>query len=465
MRSRTFWIVIACILCINFHPTLAFNSNLPPPWLVRTATINPIPTESATKSNPTKKSSKSSSNEKVPVEPSSNSGAPASTDQKPTNSAVTRSMEGNFESKSNQVDSSSNEADEKVDSSVSPAVNSNLGTSLRTHKGIPSTRAFGIHGNNLKTPEMAPLVQSQKKVVGPSVKPHLPSLLKMCRLSNIPGVILFHVVGTYIAVDTSEPTAILKALCQPSMLAVFASLLILSCSSMVINDYYDARTGVDILNSSKALPAPAPVIKRFLSYQYTTLLTTLVFLPGKIARMSVVFGSLLTFWYTQHLKPKTWLKNVSCAGLVALSPFTSAAAASYIQGTPMTKVMGKILQLSTTLFLGMMGREIWMDILDEQGDREASIQTIPVKYGKRIACRITFALSIAMALISNTGHLLHVMNGESAWRNFIFGSLASSVILTRATQIMRKDGMNRNVIHKAVEEGKIVIFFILASFI
>lgn len=457
------------LFCLSVSPTYAFNSNLPPPWLVRTTTINPISTGSATKSSPTKKSAKSSSNEKV-NEPSPNSGSPASTDQKPTNPPVARTLQDKSKSQEQKVDSSDKDVDEKAESSVI-SVDTALRytrptyTRSKAHTTLPATGAFGIQEKSLKTVAMSPLMQAENKIVDPSVKPHFKSLMKMCRLSNIPGVILLHVVGTYVATSALHSSAFLATLFQPSMLVVLASLLILSSSSMVINDYYDSRTGVDLLNAGKRLQVPAPVIKRFLSYLYTTLLTALVFLPGKITRMSVVFGSLLTFWYTQHLKPKTWIKNVSCAGLIALSPFTSAAAASYIQGNSLVQALPKILQLSTTIFLGVMGREIWMDVLDEDGDRKASIQTIPVKYGKRIACRVAFALSFTMALISNVGHLVTVLNGEAAWRSLAFSSMGSAILLTRATQIMMRGGMNSNLTRRAIEEGKLVIFFVLASYV
>ena len=82
------------------------------------------------------------------------------------------------------------------------------------------------------------------------------------------------------------------------MLMVLASQIVLTCSSMVLNDYYDARTGVDVLNSKNSFSVPPIVIKRFLSYLYASLLVGVVFLPGKIARMSVVSAAMLTFWYT-----------------------------------------------------------------------------------------------------------------------------------------------------------------------
>ena len=108
------------------------------------------------------------------------------------------------------------------------------------------------------------------------------------------------------------------------MVVVALALLLTSASSMVVNDYYDARSGVDARNmltralaagggvggggSGSASPGldmdkplatgaiPMSVAKRFLSYLYAALLFCETAVPGVAARMTVIGGAMLTFW-------------------------------------------------------------------------------------------------------------------------------------------------------------------------
>ena len=86
---------------------------------------------------------------------------------------------------------------------------------------------------------------------------------------------------------------LLSALMHPSLLLTMCCILLLSATSMIINDYYDARNGVDSLSNhyhplsstSDNASIPLPIVKRFLSYLYTALLLGIVALPGIYTRI------------------------------------------------------------------------------------------------------------------------------------------------------------------------------------
>ena len=434
MRSKMTRLATLSLFFYNLMKVEGFNSNLPPPWIARSKIIDPINTGARARARTNSKPKE----EKIHHESSSNSGSPASKEPE-TNNANTLTHE-----------------DEEVVSKLKEQ------EFKHSDKYATVTGALSsLHSNPPQiSSSSTPLVKVKPPVINPAIRPHLTGLLKMCRLSNLPGVVMLHIVGTYVATSSKD---FITTLVKPSMVLVLLSLIITSCSSMVVNDYYDARSGVDIYKKVKN--PPAVVIKKFLTYMYTCLLTMLVFLPGKISRMSVVSASLLTFWYTQHLKPKTWIKNVTCAGLVALSPFTSAAATCYTSNQPLSKALGKVLQISSILFLGVMGREIWMDVLDEEGDRKGSVRTVPVVHGKRKACHVVLALTSVMAVISVMGSLIPLLYGEAPGRRLALSLIGSGMVMKRALEIVKSNGMDLNLIASAIEEGKLALLFLMMSFI
>lgn len=364
----------------------------------------------------------------------------------------------------------------------------------------------------------------------PSVKSCLRPLLKMTRPSNFPGVVLFHILGIHRALSAGlfpaipiaySKSLLLETLRRPQIIIVLLALLLTSATSMVVNDYYDARSGTDARNLlTQALQknsgnedntynhldkplatgdVPMIVAKRFLSYLYAALLVCLCAVPGIASRLTVVVAAMLTFFYTQHLKPRTWLKNVSCAGLIALSPFTSGSAALSLVldgahgATSSTTTLGSVgpafaslWRLVLTLFAGFMSREILMDVCDYDGDMETGIRTVPVEYGKRFATRVSLAFAAALAVLatgvpalgivlswdsvvaatSSYSEAIQLIIRSPVARKFILAAVGSGMILRRAFQVAKTEGSDVAIAGKAVDEQKTSsVLFILASFI
>lgn len=226
--------------------------------------------------------------------------------------------------------------------------------------------------------------------------------------------------------------------------------------------------------------------KKFLYYLYQCIAIALTFVPGVPARLMVVIGNMLTYWYTKHLKPITWLKNVVCASVMAISPATSGAATFHLLSTRNSfRVFGvsALLRLVIGLFAGFIGREILMDINDVDEDRECNVRTVPVAHGNRFASKAAFISTAAMAACAMMGPLWRLgasLGSDLSWgaltsalssnpggatRQLVFASLGCLPQVRRAFDVYKTEGEDRPTIEKAVDESKLTFVLILASFV
>ncbi|KAL7510257.1 hypothetical protein ACHAXN_007245 [Cyclotella atomus] len=233
---------------------------------------------------------------------------------------------------------------------------------------------------------------------------------------------------------------------------------------------------------------PFNITKTFDSYLYALLLLSSAFVPGIIPRLLVISGAIATYLYTVHLKPRTFIKNWSCAGLVALSPVTSGLAAWTVLvdthgfGASNNVVdavvsLGRMVcsplsYLVVALFAGITSREILMDITDYESDGRAGIQTIPVKYGTRVAANVAFgwsfmsgaaacALPLPLESLKRLG--LIVMTPEI--RRLLLSVVGSTMLLHRAYSVVRTKGEDVDLAEKAVSSSLFSVLLVLASFV
>lgn len=307
-----------------------------------------------------------------------------------------------------------------------------------------------------------------QQMIEPTVKSCLPDLIAMTRPSNLPAVVLFHMLGTYLAVrNTAVASSYWSILFSPSMIITLLALLLTSSTSMLVNDYYDFKLGHDStkpfqpLNTPNRLPLK--VLKRFLSYLYAAALVTVTMVPGVPARMAVIMGLMLTFWYTQHLKPRTWLKNAVCATLIALSPLTSAVGAMSVTGV--TGEWVSLLQVVGMLFVGILGREVTMDISDVQDDSHHGVRTVPVVYGCKFASTIGLVCALGVSGLALVGPFMEAAAGNLCLRRLLLATAGATAQLRRAWQVFQSEGQDKDLIGKAVNEGLITVVLILASFV
>jgi 4-hydroxybenzoate polyprenyltransferase len=237
---------------------------------------------------------------------------------------------------------------------------------------------------------------------------------------------------------------------------------------MLVNDYYDFKLGHDSTKPFQPLNTPSrlplKVLKRFLSYMYAAALVSVTMVPGVPARMAVIMGLMLTFWYTQHLKPRTWLKNAVCATLIALSPLTSAMGAMSVTGV--TGEWASLFQVVGMLFVGILGREVTMDITDVQDDSHHGVRTVPVVYGSKFASTVGLACALGVSGLALVGPLLQsTTTGNWCLRRLLLASVGATAQLRRAWQVFRSEGQDRDLLDKAVNEGLLTVVLLLASFV
>eukprot|EP00956_Cyclotella_meneghiniana_P041668 scaffold234385_cov26-Cyclotella_meneghiniana.AAC.2 len=376
---------------------------------------------------------------------------------------------------------------------------------------------------------------------------YLTQLFLMMRPINFPIVSLFHVLGVHLTVQlwkvshhtitssglssSSNPILLSTVLKHPSMIMVLLSLLLVTSTSMITNDYYDARNGVDVIHDDNNSTDTSshnnkhPLVTGLLSYNitktfdsilYAVLLLSSAFVPGVIPRLMVLSGAIVTYLYTVHLKPKTFVKNYSCAALVAISPVTSGLAAwevlnsSFLRhhyttiATATTATTIPYWKMATTsplsflvmaLFAGITSREIIMDITDYESDGKAGIQTVPVKYGTAVAANVALGWSLlsgaaacALPLRDGVPVLKQLMgcgwdNGigmstpfsiiqklgalltTTIIRRLVLSVVGSVMLLYRAYSVVKTKGEDVDLAEKAVDSSLLSALLVLASFV
>lgn len=358
------------------------------------------------------------------------------------------------------------------------------------------------------------------------IRPYLKPLLLLCRPINFPIVFLFHVLGVHRAVEfwkmamhsaasSSSSSMLFSLLKEPSMIMVLLSLMLVTSTSMITNDYYDARNGVDVVPEDADKDSeyghyhplaegtiPFSITKKFDSFLYAILLLSSAFVPGTISRLFVIGGAITTYLYTVHLKPKIWIKNISCAALVAMSPITSGLAAWQVlrdgtaaatAATASSSVLPSALifqspltYLVISLFAGIMSRETLMDITDFEGDARAGIETVPVKYGKEMASRVAMGWSIVSAVAAcgeslvkwvpmgisrlmcmssgaNITTSLPIMTSPAA-RKLVLSVMGSGLFARKTYAVWKTKGDDVVLAEKAVRDGLLGVLLVLASF-
>jgi 4-hydroxybenzoate polyprenyltransferase len=397
-----------------------------------------------------------------------------------------------------------------LQSTTEPTVRSCLPELIK----IPGVVLFHMLGIWLALQSMVTFLQPTPE---PTVQSCLPELIKMTRPSNNPGVVLFHMLGIWLALQSNTATAAAstafsaslfwKTLTHPSMLVVLCALLLTSSTSMLVNDYYDYKLGHDTLKPFQPLvhgQVPLKVAKRFLTMLYAAALICVTLVPGVPARLAVVTGLMLTWWYTKHLKPKTWLKNVVCASLIALSPLTSGAAVLALLGnadalgggaisSSAAAAMGAVssssswqgmvplLRVVGMLFCGILGREIFMDCNDVPDDTIHGVRTVPVVHGRKFASIVGFGCTLSVSVLAMAGPLFQVLARTTMtttmttsvletlplWliRRLVLATVGSTMQVRRAYQVLVTEGKDKSVVERAVNEGLLSVVVLLGSFV
>lgn len=219
------------------------------------------------------------------------------------------------------------------------------------------------------------------------------ALVKMTRPNTMPMGAGLVGVGAYGARARALPGARTQLL-----LAVLLTVIVTS-SSMVINDYHDFVRGVDTEETKPGRPLvtreilPSEV-KRALKWAYAAHLALLCLVDRAATRLWVLSSTLLTYLYSQHLKPVAGLKNFVCGATVAMAIGLGAMAASGGAAG-----LGAVWRPMAVAGGVISHREIVMDIKDADGDGATGVRTLPVAFGRDAALALSFVpLSLAGAV-------------------------------------------------------------------
>jgi geranylgeranylglycerol-phosphate geranylgeranyltransferase len=171
---------------------------------------------------------------------------------------------------------------------------------------------------------------------------------------------------------------------------------------MVINDVFDIE--IDKTNNPSRPLVTGQITKKeaivFLAFcLFLSEFLSMKYLPLRLQYM--MHASIINvISYTKVLKPIFLIKNVSCAGLVALALYFCGFAST----TQYNKQKLELLQVaSRLLFYGSLHNEILLDICDYDGDKMNNIYTLPVICGIPISWYIVYvftSLNLFYSLLS-----------------------------------------------------------------
>jgi len=202
------------------------------------------------------------------------------------------------------------------------------------------------------------------------------------------------------------------ALAKPDVLSIFCINLVygfitgfmLTAASMAINDYYDRE--IDAINEPNR-PIPSGLIKPREALAFAFVLTAIGFAAAYLTGMNcfviAVIAWLIFVTYTTVGKrsglPGNFLVSI-CISIPLI--YGSYAVAGTIERN--------VLIFASMVFLANAGREITKGIVDVQGDKMQSIETLAVLYGEKTAAVIAASFYFSAVLLSPIPWLLGLVS-------------------------------------------------------
>jgi geranylgeranylglycerol-phosphate geranylgeranyltransferase len=180
------------------------------------------------------------------------------------------------------------------------------------------------------------------------------------------------------------------------------------------------------------------------------------YLPEYLQGLSNL-ATLQIILYTPVLKKMLFIKNLSCASLVSFGIFF-AGLASANTILPEQKNFGLFSLMLTLIFMGSLYNELLLDMRDYEGDKQNSIQTIPVILGKKCAWFLSNGI-LAFNIVTEYLALLKLFNPTIA---FIFLIIMSPMI-SRSIYIQKCD-YSRESVENASKKTTKQLFLVVLYF-
>ena len=220
----------------------------------------------------------------------------------------------------------------------------------------------------------------------------LRELFGMTRPLTIPGEVGLALAGSLLATQS------LSCLSSPLVWFVAFFSALTGAGSMLINDYFDFRAGVDQQKPKKPLTRgtvhPEQALLAASMFYVITLFLTAVLLHNQALRTLVACSLLATWLYTPLLKAIPLVKNVVVAFVISQAIVAGGLAAGCSALLPQTVLP------AAYVFCAIMWQEITMDINDAEGDAAAGVLTLPVVLGVDVAMVIAVGFLLVGAIFS-----------------------------------------------------------------
>jgi 4-hydroxybenzoate polyprenyltransferase len=259
-----------------------------------------------------------------------------------------------------------------------------------------------IYKKPLKTFES---VEFESKVynvmtLGDTIKKKTNGFIRMIRPTNLLPTLTIGLSSGFIMKQN-----ILQLLRSPSFISANIIVLLIMSNSMILNDIYDVP--IDRYNNPDR-----PLIKGELTIKESIFMSLFLFIASEILNKKIIppylrhiphLSNVLILTYTPILKRIPFIKNLSCAVLVA-STVLFTGLSSLNNNILITNKNFVLLTFATQLiFTGSLHNEMLSDISDMRGDKKNRIYTIPLLLGEvetiKIIANITFT-SILWAVVN-----------------------------------------------------------------
>ncbi|KAH8076039.1 hypothetical protein JL721_22 [Aureococcus anophagefferens] len=155
-----------------------------------------------------------------------------------------------------------------------------------------------------------------------SLRDELPGLARMARPNTLPMGAALVAAGAW--GTRGAPPAAADVGSALRLGVAVACTTIVTAGSMLINDYFDHKHGVDTRATKPDRPLVAgdvrpATVKLVLKWAYAALLALICLIDTATMRLWVLANALATYVYTRHLKPVPVVKNAACAAVVAMA--------------------------------------------------------------------------------------------------------------------------------------------------
>lgn len=239
------------------------------------------------------------------------------------------------------------------------------------------------------------------------------------------------------------------------------TLLILS-SNMIANDLFDIKID-KINNPGRPLISGKIKIKEAIFGLGLMLILVeiinIMVLPTKLQNI-IHLSILYSLMYTPLFKKILFLKNISCASMVAYSIFFGGLSV-WRGGMDINKI-GFFYQIIIFVFFGSLYNEILLDVCDYEGDKKNKLHTIPTVFGSNFA--LNFSKNILLCNVY--GNLAYLLKLGQIYYGFLFLLLCIPVLddfynIENKRELGEQKFSKKNIIEALNTSSKQLIFILI----